>query len=69
MLVSNIDSIDCVITKNPREALILESNLIKNYQPKYNMVLKDAKHYAYLAVTDEEFPRLLIAKEKFSWKI
>ncbi|MEK6982414.1 MAG: excinuclease ABC subunit UvrC [Candidatus Micrarchaeota archaeon] len=68
MLVSNIDSIDCVITKNPREALILESNLIKNYQPKYNMVLKDAKHYAYLAVTDEEFPRLLIARKNSAGK-
>lgn len=61
LLVAHIDAIDFVITKDPIEALILESNLIKNYQPKYNMVLKDDKHYAYLAVTKEEFPRLLVA--------
>ncbi len=63
LLVSHISSIDFVITKDPIEALILESNLIKNYQPKYNMILKDAKHYAYLAVTNEEFPRLIVARK------
>lgn len=67
-LVSHIYSIDFVITKSPKEALILESNLIKNYQPKYNMILKDARHYAYLAVTNEEFPGLLIARKNSAGK-
>lgn len=67
-LVSNINSIDFVVTKDSNEALVLESNLIKNYQPKYNMLLKDAKHYAYLALTKEKFPRLLIARKNSSGK-
>jgi excinuclease ABC subunit C len=68
MLVGQIDSIDFIVTKNPNEALILESNLIKNYQPKYNMILKDAKHFSYLAVTDEPFPRLLVARKNSGGK-
>jgi len=62
LLVSQIASIDFVVVKNEGEALVLESNLIKSYQPKYNMALKDAKHYSYLAVTQEKFPRLLLAR-------
>jgi excinuclease ABC subunit C len=68
LLAGQIDSIDFIVTKNPNEALILESNLIKNYQPKYNMILKDAKHFSYLAVTDEAFPRLLVARKNSSGK-
>ena len=67
-LAAHINSIDFVITKNGREALILESNLIKSYQPKYNMILKDARNYAYLAVTNERFPRLLIARKNSAGK-
>ncbi len=68
ILVSNIVSIEFIITKTANEALILESNLIKTNQPKFNMVLKDAKHYAYLALTDERFPRLLVARKNSSGK-
>jgi excinuclease ABC subunit C len=66
VLVSQISSIDFVVVKDANEALILESNLIKSYQPKYNMALKDAKHYSYLAITAEEFPRLLLARKNSS---
>ncbi len=62
-LVSHISSIDFVITKDEKEALILESNLIKSYQPKYNLCLKDAKHFSYLALSGEKFPRLLLARK------
>jgi len=62
-LVSKIHSIDFIITKNENEALILEANLIKNYLPHYNILLKDAKHFSYLAITDEDFPRLLVARK------
>ncbi len=62
LLVAHISSIDFVVVKDGKEALILESNMIKSYQPKYNMLLKDAKHYSYLAVTGERFPRLLLAR-------
>ncbi|MEW6035136.1 MAG: excinuclease ABC subunit UvrC [Candidatus Micrarchaeota archaeon] len=68
LLVSRLKAIDFVVTKDAKEALILESNLIKNYQPKYNMVLKDAKHFSYLAVTEEKFPRLLVARKSPSGK-
>ncbi len=66
MLVSRISSIDFVVTKDEKEALILESNMIKSYQPRYNMALKDAKHYSYLAITKERFPRLLLARKNSS---
>lgn len=66
ILVQQVESIEIVLTKDPKEALILESNLIKNYMPKYNMALKDAKHYSYLAITDERFPRLLVARKNSS---
>jgi excinuclease ABC subunit C len=62
-LVSHISAIDFVITKDEKEALVLESNLIKGYQPKYNLCLKDAKHFSYLALTKEGFPRLLLARK------
>ncbi|MBC8495781.1 excinuclease ABC subunit UvrC, partial [archaeon] len=44
--------------------LILENNLIKKHLPKYNILLKDSKRYAYIQLTDEEYPRLLLARKK-----
>jgi excinuclease ABC subunit C len=68
LLVSRIASIDFLVTKSGKEALILESNLIKSYMPKYNMALKDAKHFSYLAITNEDFPRLLLARRNTEGK-
>ncbi len=45
------------------EALILEANLIKKYRPKYNVVWKDDKNYFYVAITNEEFPRVFITHQ------
>ena len=67
-LVSKIASIDFIVTKDENEALILEANLIKNYLPHYNILLKDAKHFSYLAITDEEFPRLMVARKNSAGK-
>jgi excinuclease ABC subunit C len=64
LLIENISDIDFIITANEVEALILENNLIKKHSPKYNINLKDAKRYAYLELTDEEFPRLLICRKR-----
>ncbi|MEW6749040.1 MAG: excinuclease ABC subunit UvrC [Candidatus Micrarchaeota archaeon] len=61
-LVRSIADIEFIVTKSEGEALILESNLIKSYNPRFNMVLKDDKHFSYLAITDEDFPRLLVAR-------
>ncbi|HUS98838.1 MAG TPA: excinuclease ABC subunit UvrC [Candidatus Thermoplasmatota archaeon] len=63
-LMNSFDSVDFFITDTEVEALILENTLIKKHQPKYNINLKDAKTYAFIEITDEEFPRLLIARQK-----
>ncbi|MFQ5888263.1 MAG: excinuclease ABC subunit UvrC, partial [Candidatus Hydrothermarchaeales archaeon] len=64
VLVENIDSVDFIVTDNEVEALILENTLIKRHQPKYNINLKDSKNYAYIQLTSEDFPRLLVARRK-----
>ena len=61
-LVSKIHDIEFIVTRNEVEALILEARLIKQHQPRYNMVLKENQPYAYIKITDEEFPRLMITR-------
>jgi len=63
-LVGDIDSVDYFVTSNEIEALVLENNLIQKYRPVYNIDLKDSHRYAYINVTDEKFPRLLVARER-----
>ncbi len=56
-------SVEFVPTANEREALLLEANLVKQYQPPYNVLLKDDRSYPYLAVTvGEEFPRVILVR-------
>lgn len=61
-LVQEIKKIDYWTTPSVLEALILEANLIKKYQPKYNIREKDDKSFLYLAITDEDFPRPLMIR-------
>ncbi len=61
-LVERIATVDYMVTDTETEALILESTLIKRHQPKYNIDLKDAKSFAYIQLTDEEFPRIAMAR-------
>ncbi|HKR57965.1 MAG TPA: GIY-YIG nuclease family protein, partial [Candidatus Nitrosopolaris sp.] len=61
-LLNRIHDIDFVITDNEIEAFLLESNLIKRYRPLFNIELKDQQRYTYLRITDEKFPRLLVAR-------
>jgi len=64
-LMSKVNDLDFIVTKNEVEALLLESNLIKEYSPVYNVRLKDDKRYPYLCLTTgEAFPRLLITRRK-----
>ncbi|MEC8670764.1 MAG: excinuclease ABC subunit UvrC [Candidatus Thermoplasmatota archaeon] len=69
-LVRNSDDIECIVTNSPQEALILERQLIRQHRPRYNSMLKDDKSYPFLALTKEEFPRILYTRHppKKSWK-
>ncbi|MBR9680434.1 MAG: excinuclease ABC subunit UvrC [Candidatus Altiarchaeota archaeon] len=64
VLASKIQSVDFFVTKNEVEALILENNLIRKHKPKFNIDLKESKRYAYLVLTDENFPKLLTVRNK-----
>ncbi|KAF6244088.1 excinuclease ABC subunit C [Nitrosopumilus sp. b1] len=61
-LVEKISDIEFVLTDNESEAFLLESNMIKKYRPMYNIELKDQQRYTYLRLTEERFPRLLVAR-------
>lgn len=62
-LVENIVDFDTVVVGSETEALILESNLIKEHSPHYNILMRDDKHYPYLRLTmNEDYPRLLVAR-------
>ncbi|MBE5940277.1 MAG: excinuclease ABC subunit UvrC [Lachnospiraceae bacterium] len=63
-MVSNISYFEYIVTDSELEALILECNLIKEHNPKYNTMLKDGKTYPYIKVTvGEAFPRILFTRE------
>lgn len=63
-MVERIRNLEYIITDTELEALILECNLIKKHKPKYNILLKDDKHYPYIKVTvNEDYPRIMITRE------
>ena len=62
-LVTRIRNIDWIIVNNEVEALLLENKLVKRHTPKYNINLKDAKTYAYIALTRETFPRIFTSRK------
>ena len=63
VLVSKVADFDYLITATEKEALILESNLIKKHKPRYNVNLKDDKHFLYLKFTiKEDYPRLIFVR-------
>jgi excinuclease ABC subunit C len=62
-LVSRIRGIDWIIVNNEVEALLLENKLIKQHTPKYNIDLKDAKSYAYISLTREPYPRMMMSRK------
>ena len=61
-LVAKSDKIEYIITTSPKEALILERQLIKEHKPRFNSRLKDDKSYPYIILTDEEFPRIMYTR-------
>ena len=62
MLVNDIDDFEYIVTSSELESLILEITLIKKYDPKYNILLKDDKTYPYIELTNEVYPRLKIVR-------
>lgn len=67
-MVSLVRDFDFILCKTEMEALTLENVLIKKHSPKYNIKLKDAKSYPYLKITSEEYPRILVTRERKSDK-
>lgn len=63
LLVSEIADFEYIVTESNIEALLLEINLIKKNQPKYNILLKDDKTYPFIKITNEKYPRLLITRK------
>lgn len=63
-LVSEIVRMEFAQVENERDALLLENSLIKQYQPKYNMMLKDDKSYPHIVIKNEAFPRIFLTRRK-----
>lgn len=63
-MVSNVEYFETIITKNEKEALILEMNLIQKYYPRYNILLKDGSHYPYIALKKKGDIFLTIKRNK-----
>ncbi len=62
-LVRHIADLEYIVTDNELEALMLEANLVRKHRPRYNIILRDDKHYPFLKLTtNEDFPRLLVAR-------
>ena len=64
VLVSRIADIRFTVVNNEMEALLLENNFIKQYKPRYNILLKDDKTYPWICVKNERFPRVFLTRKK-----
>lgn len=62
-MVENVDDFDYILCDSEFETLVLECSLIKQHQPKYNILLKDDKGYNYIKITKEQFPRIRECKQ------
>ena len=62
-MVKNADHIDYTIVQTETDALILEATMIKKYQPRYNVMLKDGKTYSYICIKKERFPRVSATRQ------
>ena len=61
-LVARADDIECIVTQTPQAALVLERQLIREHMPRFNSMLKDGKSFPYLALSNEEFPRIMYTR-------
>lgn len=67
-MVSRVADFDYIVCQTEIEALSLENTLIKKHYPKYNIRLKDAKSYPYIKITNEQYPKLIVTRERRSDK-
>lgn len=67
-LVADIHSIDHIVVASEAEALLLEASLIKKYQPKYNVDLRDDKSYPSIMISDEAYPRIAVVRPRSQGK-
>lgn len=63
-MVSHVVDFDFIVTDSEFEALVLECSLIKQYAPKYNILLKDDKGYHYISISNEDYPRITAVKQQ-----
>src|SRR5579884_2822575 len=61
-LISEARDVDYILVDNEKEALALENNLIKQYKPRFNVLLRDDKTYPYIKLTNERFPRVYVTR-------
>ncbi|MDA0926294.1 MAG: excinuclease ABC subunit UvrC [archaeon] len=61
-LVERADDIECIVTQTPQAALVLERQLIREHMPRFNSMLKDGKSFPYLAMTNEDYPRIMYTR-------
>src|SRR5262245_12822211 len=62
-LIRHVADVEYIVTDNELEALMLEANLVRKHRPRYNIILRDDKHYPFLKLTtQEDFPRLVVAR-------
>lgn len=64
-LVKNADHFEYTVVESEHDALLLENTLIKKFQPRYNVMLKDGKTYAYIVVKKERFPRVIFTRRVY----
>ena len=63
-MASSVSDFRFICCDTEMEALVLENNLIKQYNPKYNILLKDSKSYPYIRITDGEYPRVVLSRRR-----
>ncbi|MBR4391505.1 MAG: excinuclease ABC subunit C [Bacteroidales bacterium] len=66
VLVSRIADIKFIVVESESEALLLENNLIKQYKPRYNIMLKDDKTYPWICIKNEPYPRVFLTRKKLN---
>ena len=68
VLVDNIVDFEYIVTSSEKEALLLEINLIKKYDPKYNIIFRDDKQYPYIALDYDKYPKLSVLRPSKKYK-